>query len=64
MSNPLNPKTTLAQAINECSQRSTDPGLAHSNGEPDASSTKIHISVRFAMPFSWEIPILVADPFL
>jgi hypothetical protein len=50
----------LAQTINECLLRQTEPSLAHSKGKPDVSSTSTNINVRFAAPCMAEIQIRVA----
>lgn len=51
---------SAVRAINECPPRSTEPGLAHSKGRPDVSSTTTNINVRFATPVIMEIPTRVA----
>ena len=56
------PDPSSAQTINECTLRSTEPGLAHSKGKPDVSSTTTNIDVRFANPFSMQVQVRVASP--
>jgi hypothetical protein len=49
------------QTINECTLRSAEPGLAHSKGKPDVSSTTTNINVRFAMSYTMEVQIRFAE---
>src|SRR6201995_4518935 len=56
---PFDPPAPMAQTINECPQRRTEPCLAHSKGKPDASLTRTNISVWFATPLIEEVAIRV-----
>ena len=49
------------QTINECTLRSAEPGLAHSKGKPDVSSTTTNINVRFAIAYTMEVQIRFAE---